>query len=290
MTFRPVPVVELGRIKPTITGEPGRLIMASLANLVIDARYQRAFQEKNKKRVLDLVANWNWSLYTPIVVAPVTFDNGDGYAVIDGQYRSAAGLALRFEELPAWVTDADAILQAKAFIAINASPTRIDSLQLWHSRRAADDYDAVMLWDICTRAGVEISRYPIAAAYRDPHVTLCPGVLHELRQTIGKDLLLRTLQIVVAVGTSQKCSLITRNIMRTVARLVGTSWAELENDAIAAGLAQVDFAKVVAQAGADAKERGESVIDCLCAAINARLAEALSEEEQPEPERQRAKR
>ncbi len=273
MTLRPIPVVELNRTKPTIIGEVGRLITVPIKKLVIDGRYQRVFQVRNEQRVRDLIANWNWALYTPIIIAP----RDDVWAVIDGQHRAAGALGAGIQDLPAWESIADEQQQAKAFIAINASPTRVDSLQLWHSRRAADDYDAVMLWDICTRAGVEIARYPIAASFREPNVTLCPGVLHELRQTVGNDLLLRTLEIVVAVGKTQKCSLITRNIMRSVARLVVASWAELENAAIAAGLEHVDFAKVVAQANADAKERGEPIIDCLCEAINARLAEALEE-------------
>lgn len=281
MTLRPIPVVKLNRAKPTITGTVGRLITVPIDKLVIDGRYQRLFQARNEQRVRDLIANWNWSLYTPIITAV----RGDNWAVIDGQHRAAGALGAGINELPAWETIADEQQQAKAFIAINASPTKVDNMQLWHSRRAADDYDAVMLWDVCARAGVEIARYPLAASIRPPNVTLCPGVLHDLRQKVGNDLLRRSLTIMVAVGTKQGASLITRNIMRSVSRLIATSWAELDDDEIAQGLQLVDFATVTAEATLKARDSGEQIIDCLVEAIHDRLLEALVEEEPPENKR-----
>lgn len=287
MTYRPVPTFALNRSKPRITGRPGLLISVALKKLVVDGRYQRVFQARNEERCRQLAANWNWSLYTPILVAAT---DGDVFAIIDGQHRAAAAQACRLLELPAWQTFADEREQAGAFLAVNASPTRVDTLQLWHARHAAGDPAAAALWNVCERAGVEIARYPIAAAFRQANVTLCPGVLFELRQSIGDELLEKTLRVVVRVGETQSASLITRNIMRSVARLVGTSWKDLDEDDIAEGLALVDFAKAIAAAGVDARERGVPVIDCLCEAINERLAEALaSAEEQDEPERKRAK-
>lgn len=279
MNLRPIPVIDLGRAKSNIEGVVGMLVTVPIEFLMIDNRYQRVFQARNEQRCRDLAANWNWSLYTPIIVAGL----GDNlFAVIDGQHRAAAALAAGISELPAWSIVADIKQQAKSFLAVNASPTRVDSLQLWHSRHAAGDYDAIMLWDTCTRAGVEIARYPIAASFRNPQVTLCPGVLHDLRLTVGNDLLVRTLKIVVAVGEAQKASLITRNIMRAISRLVGTAWQGLDDEAIAAGLAQVDFGKAIAKANLDASDTGTPIIDCLCASIGQRLVEALSaEDEEP---------
>lgn len=272
MTLRPIPTIDLGRTKPHITGALGNFVRVQLTSLVIDGDYQRVFTPRNENRCRALIANWNWALYTPIIVAPLA---GGKFAVIDGQHRAASAKACGIVGLPAWIIEADAAGQARAFLAVNASPTRVDSLQLWHSRFVGGDRSAAALWDICTQAGVEIARYPIAADDREPHVTLCPGVLHELLQGIGKALLLRTLKIVVAVGKARKLSLITRNVMRSVSRLVGTVWAELDNDTIAAGLERVNFAKAIAAANADAKDRGLPVIDCLCEAINAGLTAAL---------------
>lgn len=269
--YRPVPEITF-KVRPKPAGEVGRFITAPIAGLVVDGRYQRVFQPKNESRVRDLATHWNWGLYTPIILA----DLGSGkYAIIDGQHRAAAALSIGINELPAWVTRADEVEQAKAFLAINASPTRVDSLQLWHSRHAAGDYDAVMLWDVCKRAGVEISRYPVAAAFRQPHITLCPGVLHSLRESVGNELLLRALLIVVKVGQKQKASLITRQILRAVTRLAGAAWKDIEVDDIATGLSQVDFQKAVAVAAVEARENDQSTTDCLCTAISASLLQAL---------------
>lgn len=273
MTLRPVPEISLGRLKAKVTGEVGRFITAPIKGLVVDGRYQRVFQVRNEKRVLALATNWDWSLYTPIIVAAVE----GKFAIIDGQHRAAAALALGFAELPAWLSAADEIAQARAFLAINASPTRVDALQLWNSRHAAGDLDAILLWDVCIRAGVEISRHPVAAAFRKPNVTLAPGALHELRLSVGKETLARALEIVVKVGQAQKTSLITRHIVRAIARLADSSWKDLDVESIATGLALVDFLKVIAQATLEAKDTGRATTDCLCEAINARLAEALAE-------------
>lgn len=272
--YRPVPQIEIGRARPKIKGAPGKPVDVPLEGLVIDGRYQRVFTPRNEDRVRGLVSTWNWALYTPIVIAEIE----SGYAVIDGQHRAAAALAIGIEDLPAWLVEADDVAQAEAFLAINAKGTRVDTFQLWHARHAAKEAEAVALFAVCARAGVEVSRYAVGALQRRPNVTLCPAVINTVRKVYGDKATVRMLKILVAVGVERGESLLTKRAIAAVTKLLTTAWDDIDDDMAVTGLAQINFGRVLARAHATAKETGRSSVDCAADAIMTALAKRLERE------------
>lgn len=272
--YRPVPVIAAGRAKPKIKGRVGQAVEVPLEGLLIDGRYQRTFTPRNEDRVRGLVSTWNWALYTPIVIAEIEA----GYAVIDGQHRAAAALSLGIDELPAWLVEADDVAQAEAFLAINAKGARVDTYQLWHARHAAKDAEAVALFAVCARAGVEVSRYSVGALQRRPNVTLSPGLINTVRKVYGDKAAVRMLKILVAVGEERGESWLTARAIKAVTKLLATAWSDIADQMAITGLSTVNFGRVTAGSYAVAKETGRSETDCTCDALMGALAKRLERE------------
>lgn len=75
------------------------IITAPVSQLFVDHRYQRGVK---KSSVKNLVENWNWNRYIPVIV---THRGGSGqpdrFAIIDGQQRFMAAQELGIANLPA---------------------------------------------------------------------------------------------------------------------------------------------------------------------------------------------
>ena len=255
----PIPTVELS--EPRLPrGNLGKLAWLPVSSLCVDQKYQRAFRSENAKRVREIACAFDWTLFSPIVVASA----GAKYAVIDGQHRAAAALAVGAREVPAWVIEADPVAQSKMFIALNATTTKVQSMQLWHARLAARDPDALALFEICRRAGVIISRYPIADVKREPNVTMCPDVISRLRQTHGDGALVATLTLLRLTGEAAQAPLLVRRyIVPCLKIFLAGKWSQKDLEAIAEQLATLDFSQAMNAATQAAKEQGCSYVDCL---------------------------
>src|SRR4029450_12764293 len=82
---------------PTSADYLAEVITVQVANLFVDHRYQRGVK---KSSVRQLVENWNWKRFLPIIVAH-RGGSGDRFAVIDGQQRFMAAQELGITSLPA---------------------------------------------------------------------------------------------------------------------------------------------------------------------------------------------
>lgn len=267
--YRAVPVVKLNGKVPKITGSPGRLIDVRLDSLVVDGRYQRVFQAKNEARVQALAAGWDWACYHPIMVAAAETK----LAVIDGTHRAAAAMICGFKTLPAWLNQIDETAQAQAFIAMNATTTRVHALQLWHSKFHAGHPDAIDLMAICEKAGVEIARYPMQAKDRGPAITLSATTISDLCGSFSEKVIVRTLTVLRMAGELGGESLLLTQIIRVVAKLMKTEWHDRSLDEIARRLAAIDFPRTIARARARAKDLGIKPVDCLTTMIQDDLEE-----------------
>jgi len=254
-----IPDVTLtGAVAPK--GSVGKLAWLPVSSLAVDDRYQRQFRAENVARVREIAEGFNWVLFTPIVVA----NHKGRYVVIDGQHRSAAAKAVGASEVPAWVVDADLTAQSRIFIALNASTTKVPSMQLWHSRLAARDPDALALFEVCGRAGVKVSRYPIAQINRRPDVTLCPDMISKLRQAYGDGALVSALVLLRHTGEIKQESLLVGRYIRPVHRIFQAGqWSQQHLEPLAETLASLDFSGAMLRAQSDAKVNGGSYVDFL---------------------------
>lgn len=92
------------------------VISVKVADCFVDHRYQRSVK---KSSVTQLIKNWSWRRYFPIIVAH-RGGQGDRYAIIDGQQRFMAAQELNIDKLPAiLVVCRDLETEAEMFVGVN---------------------------------------------------------------------------------------------------------------------------------------------------------------------------
>jgi hypothetical protein len=142
--------------KPKQPPEPGPAPMLTwipAERLVIDDSYQREIGKRGRSNIMQIVANFDWSKFAPVIVAPV---EGGLYAIVDGQHRTTSAMVHGFKEVPCQVVQADRAKQADAYAAVNGNITKTTPQQLFHAKVAAGHQSAVELRDVCATGGVEI--------------------------------------------------------------------------------------------------------------------------------------
>lgn len=142
---------------PAPTDAIGELAWIDVDDLRIDPLYQRPVGPKGEKNIRQVIENFSWSLFSPLVVCRRP---GGLYAVIDGQHRAiAARTHGGIPKVPALIINGDLSDEAKAFSVINGAVTAISETQIWHARVVAGDSSAIRLNRILERVGVSIPRY-----------------------------------------------------------------------------------------------------------------------------------
>ena len=142
---------------PAPTDTPGELAWVEVSDLRIDPKYQRPVGPKGERNIKQVIENFSWSLFSPLVVCRRP---GGLYAVIDGQHRAiAARTHGGIDKVPALIINGDQSDEAKAFSVINGAVTSISPTQIWHARVVAGDIGAIRLERIFDRVGVSVPRY-----------------------------------------------------------------------------------------------------------------------------------
>lgn len=179
-------------------GEKPRLHWIGIASLRVDHRYQRKIAGRaSEKNVVQIAVEFSWKKFAPVVVAEI--EEGI-FAIIDGQHRTTAAALRGIRDVPCLIHDASLAEQATAFAAINGTVTAITTMQLHAARVAAGDPDAVALHDACEDAGVEIMRYPLAAAQMKPGQTMAASKLAQQLARYGRETLVAALSCITRTG------------------------------------------------------------------------------------------
>lgn len=93
------------------------IISVNVRDLFVDHRYQRGVK---KSSVRNLVNNWTWKQYIPIIVSPRGGSGVSRYAIIDGQQRFMAAQEIGIEKLPAIMLVAASLDdEAELFVGAN---------------------------------------------------------------------------------------------------------------------------------------------------------------------------
>lgn len=157
------------------------IIVVKVGSLFVDHRYQRGVK---KSSVRNLVENWTWKRYLPVIVAPRGGSGNDRYAIIDGQQRFMAAQELGIEELPAIMLVAASLEEeAELFVGANTGA----------SVGAGDRFKAEYLRKepryITIAAAVEASGFTLgclkestggAPHYRDPYSIDAVGTIENI--------------------------------------------------------------------------------------------------------------
>ena len=224
----------------------------SIADLVVDPSYQRPIIGKGRRNVDQIARSFTWSCFAPVVVSPV---EGGRFAIIDGQHRTTAAALAGFDTVPCQVVIAAQQEQAAAFKAINGITTAISAMALQAAALVAKEPWAVEIADVCTRAEVELLRYPIPVDKQAPGQTMAVGALTQCLKRYGADTLITALQCVTQTSNNQPGMLSARIIKALCAVLhENHTWRD-SGLALFDAFDQVDLAAIHTASALDAAAR-----------------------------------
>lgn len=183
---------------PAPTDEKGSLEWIDLRDLRIDPKYQRPIGGRGEKNIKQVIENFSWSLFSPLVVC----ERPNGlYAVIDGQHRAiAARTHGGIDKVPCLVIKGDPSDEAKAFSVINGAVTAISEQQIWHARLVAGDNTAVRLQRVLEKTGVSIPRSQKPSTSMIAGETMAIGALEKAFKTYGTEVLELAIRTIVETG------------------------------------------------------------------------------------------
>jgi hypothetical protein len=180
-------------------GKPPRLDWLALRDLVIDPFFQRDITVAGQKNILAIARSFNWTAFSPIVVAPAGLRGK--FSIIDGQHRAHAAKLIGLDRVPCAIVDIDVAAQAKAFGEINANITKMHAVARFHALVAAGDDRAVAVASIAADAGVTILRGPRDAKFMKPRQTLLSWQLEKFAMAHGRAAVVLALRAIADCAT-----------------------------------------------------------------------------------------
>lgn len=168
------------------------VINCPVAQLFVDHRYQRGVK---KSSVKNLVENWSWKRYIPIIV--VHRREGDRFAVVDGQQRTLAATELGIPWLPAVLIVARNLEdEAERFVGANTgvSVGAGDRFRAEYLRREAR---YVNIAD-----EVKIAGFQLGCLTEDHSVLVSPytiDAVHAIEQVYNQGMLVATLTAIAQI-------------------------------------------------------------------------------------------
>lgn len=207
---------------PPAPGAAPMLQWLKVADLVVDASYQREIN--NRRNVRRIAEAFDWSAFAPVIVAPV---EGGKFAVIDGQHRSTAAALVGIESVPCMVVIADKARQAMAFAAINGTVTAVKPAHLFYAAVAAGEASAVELARCLSIAGVRILKGGTPGSEQKPGETHACRALEKALKLYGSETLITALQCVTQTGEGN-AGLLNEMVIVALCELLATQadWRE----------------------------------------------------------------
>ena len=150
-TRRPIYVPQA--TAPVEPGPAPMLQWVKIADLVVDDSYQRDLKVGNWKAIKAIAAQFKWSRFSPVFVAPV---EGGKFAIIDGQHRTHAAAMCGFAEVPCQIVQMSREEQAAAFAAVNGLVTKVTTWQIFKAALAAGEPWAVAMRKVADDAGCRV--------------------------------------------------------------------------------------------------------------------------------------
>lgn len=151
--FRKIVWKEGDKVSPVLPGPAPMLQWVKIADLVVDDSYQRDLKPGNWKAIKAIAADFKWSRFSPVFVAPV---EGGKFAIIDGQHRTHAAAMCGFDQVPCQVVQMLHEEQAAAFAAVNGLVTKVTTWQIFKAALTAGEPWAVAMHKVADDAGCRV--------------------------------------------------------------------------------------------------------------------------------------
>jgi ParB-like nuclease domain len=195
--MKPLPLITLEQRSET-PGRPVKMEWVPLRDLRIDERYQRDVTTSGLKHIRNIAKNFAWRKFAPVIVTWAETGTST-YAIIDGQHRCMAALALGYDLVPCAIVDANVEDAASIFAAVNGTTLKVHAVQVFKAGLAAREPWALMIKQACDATGVIPLVYPVQAQKQKPFMTMSAGRLRRLVEKHGVSVLTAVLRIVVAM-------------------------------------------------------------------------------------------
>lgn len=162
--LRPIDVSSLEPFTPADQPAP-MLDWVPIEKIVVDDDFQRPLNRNNWEAIRRIAANFQWSRFSPVLLAPV---EGGRFSCIDGQHRTHAAALCGFERVPAMIATVSKAEQARAFVHVNSSQIRVTAPQVLRAALAAQEGWAVECRDAVQAAGCTLMLYNKTTADKKP--------------------------------------------------------------------------------------------------------------------------
>jgi len=175
MTHRPISIEGRATVSPS-PGPAPMLQWVPVDRLVIDDNYQRPLGRANWTAIQKIAANFAWSRFHPLLVAPI---EGGRFAVIDGQHRAHAAMLCGIPEVPAVAVMVDVVEQARAFAWVNSQAIRVSVFHIYKAALASGEDWAVRADAAVSAAGCRLMTFHASSANKKPGEIYCIGVIRK---------------------------------------------------------------------------------------------------------------
>lgn len=187
--FRKIEAERLPNAKPM--GDVPLMGFIMIDKLVIDDRYQRELTETGRRQIVRIAQAFDWAKFTAVDVAAVP---GRRYAIIDGQHRVHAALAVGIDRVPCRISNLSPSQQAAAFAAINGQVTAVTIWNIYRAALVAGDAWAIASRDVCESAGCELMTCNASTAHKKPGEIYAVGFIKNQIDTGQQDSLIVALK------------------------------------------------------------------------------------------------
>lgn len=274
ITARAIPNHEKLKLSPLKPGPAPMMNWIDIHLLVVDDSYQRAMGSLAWRHIVDIANNFDWSKFTPVIVAPV---EGGFYAIIDGQHRTTSAFLHNIKKIPCCIVQADRAQQAAAFAAINSKITRLYQNNIFHAELQSGDALARRVADVAERSGVKIPRNKVSKKDMPPNAINAVASLKAVIVTYGDEVTITALQCVTETGDGNP-RMLKGVLIRSLAEVLSQRplWREA-GDALFRAFDSIDYQEQIDLAQQDARVGVSTPLSALVR----RLGSWLDERELP---------
>ena len=127
-----------------------------VAELTVDAAYQRKISDRGRKVIRTICDSFSWSSFGALTVGR----SDDGYSIIDGQHRTIAAREMNLEIVPCVVVNAGQSEQARGFAGINGTRTSVTAVDKFRAKVIAGDPEAIKLSNVMSENQIDVDVAP----------------------------------------------------------------------------------------------------------------------------------
>lgn len=270
ITAKAIPNHDKLKLSPLNPGPAPMMNWVDTHLLVVDDSYQRAMGSLAWRHIIDIADNFDWSKFTPVIVAPV---EGGFYAIIDGQHRTTAAFLHNIKKVPCCIVQADRAKQAAAFAAINAKITRLYQNNIFHAELQAGHGFAKRVAEVAERAGVKIPRNKMSRKDLPPNAINAVSSLKAIILTYGDEVTISALQCVTETGDGNP-HMLKGVLMRALAEVLSQRplWREA-GDSLFRAFDDIDYQEQIDLAQQDSRVGVSTPMSALVRRLGAWLDE-----------------